>query len=220
MQLSIQMGAVSQGILLWFTRKAILTKDNYSHNLPVHVEALFTRQPPIKDIYECVLGPANSYYVGYLDNDNKIYCVNNGLPVHLTKWLSTNAKGFVEHDIRTTTIALGPNGSYVAKDKNKMEWCGVPDALAAHLSKYGAQRTRLVTLGIDGTYVVINTDGSGLRNVSGRFPGLEKHLAGMSSLENIHVGSTFLARPSTEVSESTLKQPNFGLFDRVTNHKE
>ena len=113
--------------------------------------------------------------------------MNNGLPVHLTKWLSTNAKGFVNNDIRTTTIALGPNGSYVAKDKNKMEWCGVPTDLAERLNRFGTHRTRLVSLGVDDSYVVVNTDGSGLRNLKGRFPDLEKKLAGMPSFGNIHV---------------------------------
>ena len=158
-----------------------------SHNLPPAVEKLFTKQPPIKDIYELVIGPSGSYYIGYLGSDNKVYCMNNGLPVHLTKWLSTNAKGFVNNDIRTTSITLGPNGSYVARDKNQMEWCGVPTDLAERLSRFGTHRTRLVSLGIDDSYVVVNTDGSGLRNLKGRFPNLEKLLAGMPNFGNVHV---------------------------------
>ena len=134
-----------------------------------------------------VLGPSGSYYIGYKAADDKLYCMNHGLPVHLTKWLATNAKGFVEYDIPTTMITLGPNGSYVVKDKNKMEWCGIPDALAATLNRTGTRGTKLVTLGIDNTYVVVNNDGSGLRSLNGKFPDLEKMLAALPSFESIHV---------------------------------
>lgn len=183
-------------------------KDYHSHNLPAAVENLFTIQPPIKNIYELVIGPSGSYYIGYLDNDNKTYCMNHGLPFHLTKWLSTNAKGFVEHDIRTTMVTLGPKGSYVVKYKNKMQWCGVPEALATRLNSFGTQRTRLVTLGIDDSFVIINTDGSGLRSLRGRFSDLEKLLAGMPSLGNVHVGDVFLVdllRTEADASHRTFR---------------
>jgi len=158
-----------------------------SHNLPAAVEHLFTKQPPIKDVFELVIGPFESYYIGYLDSDGKEYSMNNGLPMYLTKWLSPNARGNIEHDIRTTSITLGPNGSYVVKDRNKMESYGVPAELSARLNRFGHQHTRLVALGIDDTYVVVNTDGSGLRNLKGRYRALEERLVKMTNFGSIHV---------------------------------
>ncbi|MCJ1300320.1 hypothetical protein MMC08_003116 [Hypocenomyce scalaris] len=125
----------------------------YRYKLPSAVQQLFTKQPPIKDVFEIVLGSNNSYYIGYLDHDGKAYCKNQGLGVHLTKWLSTNAKGFVDYDIRTTSITLGPNGSYVVKDKNKMQWFNIPTPLAEKLKTAGTKGTKLVALGIDESYV-------------------------------------------------------------------
>lgn len=187
-QVSIPMDSVRRSYFSHLPKNAeALTRKNDSHNLPTAVENLFTKQPPIKDVYELVIGPSGSFYIGYLDGDNKIYCMNHGLPFHLTKWLSNNAQGFVEHDIHSTMITLGPNGSYVVKDKNKMEFCGVPTLLAARLNRFGAHGTRQVTLGIDDSYVVVNNDGSGLLELSNRYPELEKSLAPMPSLENIHV---------------------------------
>ncbi|MCJ1350631.1 MAG: hypothetical protein MMC33_000612 [Icmadophila ericetorum] len=160
--------------------------NNDSFNLPAAVDNLFTKQPPIKDVYELVLGPNGSYYIGYMAADGKNYTMHHGLPLHLNKWLSVNAKGFVDHDIRTTQITLGPNGSYVAKDKNKIQWCGVPDTLAKRLNTYGTRGTKLVALGIDDSFVVVGTDGSGLRNLKSKYETLEKLLEGFPNFANVH----------------------------------
>ena len=164
---------------------------NNRNNLPAAVDRLFTKQPPIKDVYELALGPADSYYIGYKDADDQMYCMNHGLPAPLEKYLSVKASGYVEHDIPTTMVTLGPNGSYVVKDKNKMQWCGIPEPLAARLRNSKTAGTKLVALGIDNTYVVVNTDGSGLRNLSNKYTRLEELLANMKSLAEMHVSGTF-----------------------------
>ena len=117
--------------------------------------------------------------------------MNYGLPAPLEKHLSVNANGFVEHDIPTTMITLGPNGSYVVKDKNKMQWCGIPESLAVRLRSSKTAGTKLVALGVDSTFVVVNTDGSGLRNLNDKYKRLEQLLANMKSLAEIHVRCTF-----------------------------
>ena len=121
--------------------------------------------------------------------------MNHGLPAPLEKHLSVNAKGFVEHDIPTTMITLGPNGSYVVKDKNKMQWCGIPEPLAVRLRISKTAGTKLIALGVDNTYVVVNTDGSGLRNLSDKYTRLEEILANMKSFAEIHVSCTFHSHP-------------------------
>ena len=122
--------------------------------------------------------------------------MNHGLPAPLEKYLSVNAKGFVEHVIATTMITLGPNGSYVIKDKNKMQWCGIPEPLVVRLRSYKSAGTKLVALGVDNTYVVVGTDGSGLRNLSGKYASLEELLANMKSFANIYVSCTSNSGPS------------------------
>jgi hypothetical protein len=49
-----------------------LTMDR--RNLPSDVEALFTRQPPIKDVIEFALGDLGTYFVSYRDHDDQILC--------------------------------------------------------------------------------------------------------------------------------------------------
>lgn len=116
--------------------------------------------------------------------------MNNGLPDNLTKFLTVNAKGFVDNDIATTQITLGPNGSYVVKDKKKMQWCGIPEPLAARLRTSKTAGTKLVTLGVDGSYVVVNTNGSGQRHLAGSYARLEEILANMKHFGDIHVSCT------------------------------
>ena len=127
--------------------------------------------------------------------------MNHGLPAPLEKHLSVNANGFVEHDIPTTMITLGPNGSYVVKDKNKMQWCGIPEPLATRLRSSKTTGTKLVALGVDNTYVVVNTDGSGSRYLSDKYTRLEELLANMKSFVEIHVSCTFHSqRPGPPLS--------------------
>ncbi|KAI9722999.1 MAG: hypothetical protein M1812_001448 [Candelaria pacifica] len=187
------------------------------NNLPAAIDRLFTKQPPIKDVYELALGPAESYYIGYKDADNKLYCMNHGLPDTLEKHLSVNAKGFVEHDIPTTMITLGPNGSYVVKDKNKMQWCGIPEPLAVSLRSSKTAGTKLVALGVDNTYVVVNTDGSGLRNLRDKYTRLEELLANMKSFAEIHYLS--LSTFNSVASSGTPDDPLFMLVRKNGSSK-
>lgn len=51
----------------------------YRHNLPPDVEALFTKQPPIKDVIEFALGEEGAYFVSYRDADGAVYCRKSSL---------------------------------------------------------------------------------------------------------------------------------------------
>ena len=178
------------------TRKVVVTDildANCRYNLPTPIEQLFIKTPPIKDVYELVLGPENSYYFGYKDSDDKPYCIHSGLPYHLTQWLSPqNGQSHVYYDIPTLSISLGPNESYVVHDKASLAWCGVPDGLAARLLAYGAQGTSLVALGVENSFVVVNTDGSGLRSINGGYAKLEAILSAMPNFQDIHVSEMLL----------------------------
>lgn len=44
------------------------------HNLPPDVEALFVKQPPIKDVIEFALGDHGTYFISYRDDDGQVYC--------------------------------------------------------------------------------------------------------------------------------------------------
>ena len=163
------------------------------YNLPAGVERIFTKHPPIKDVYDLVLGPSGSYYFGYRDFDDKPYCTHHGLPFHLTQWLSPRAgHDYIYYDIPTLSITLGPDDSYVVHDKTNLAWCGVPDILAAWLLQHGAQRTKLVALGVESSFVVVNTDGSGLSSIHGGYQGLESVLTSMKNYDEIHVSSLTL----------------------------
>jgi hypothetical protein len=151
---------------------------------------LFRKDPPIRDVFELALGPNDSYYIGYLDKDGSTYCKNNGLPAGLTAWLSVNARGFVTNDIRTTSIALGPNGSYFAQDKNKMAWSNnLPDDLLKAIKGRVNTDPRIVALGVDGSYVLVNKNGSGSWNLNGRYPDLQKKLTDLPNFSQVHVCS-------------------------------
>lgn len=156
--------------------------------LPIAVDNLFTRTPPVRDVLCLALGPAQSYYFGYIDVDGKAYQINQNLPLGLSQWLATDSQGFVNHDIRSTTVTLGADGSYVVKDKSKMAWSGVPDAAAQRLQTAGIPR--LISLGMDRSFVIVNADGSGYRDLRGRYPALETSLAALPSLNTVQVSQS------------------------------
>lgn len=58
------------------------------HNLPPEIEMLFTKQPPIQDVFEMALGENRAYFVSYRDADGGVYCRLNNLPPLLTTFLS------------------------------------------------------------------------------------------------------------------------------------
>lgn len=44
------------------------------HHLPPDVEALFTKQPPIKDVLEFALGEGGAYFVSFRDETGAVGC--------------------------------------------------------------------------------------------------------------------------------------------------
>ena len=164
-----------------------------SNNLPETVLNLFRKNPPIADVFDLALGPNNSFYVGYLEKSGEAYCKSYGVPAGLTQWLSVNAEGFVSNDIRTTCVALGPNGSYFAQDKNKIAWANLPNDLVQAIEGRNNTDPRIVALGIDGAFVLINKNGSGTWNLKGRYPELEKKFKELSSFGQVQVSYTSLS---------------------------
>jgi hypothetical protein len=118
-----------------------------------------------------------------------------GLPEHLTKWLSTGANGYMIRDIKTITIALGPNGAYWACDKDRATWGNLPDALNENIqgrrNDKGCwkpnQRPTIVALGYDGTYIMISQDGGGVWDLKGQNDELNTFLRNAKSLSHIVV---------------------------------
>ena len=47
---------------------------HFRHNLPPEIEMLFTKQPPIQDVFEMALGENWAYFVSYRDADGGVYC--------------------------------------------------------------------------------------------------------------------------------------------------
>lgn len=153
-------------------------------NLPVSINALFTKNPPIKEVYELVLGENDSYYIGYLDSDGKVYCRKHGLPRGLMEWLGTNEKGFMIRDVRTISIDLGSNGAYWACDKNGSAWGNLPDGLVKSIeirrNPHGGwkpnRRPSVVALGYNGAYIMTCEGGGGAWDLKGQHAELDTFL--------------------------------------------
>ena len=47
---------------------------HFRHDLPPEIEMLFTKQPPIQDVFEMALGENWAYFVSYRDADGGVYC--------------------------------------------------------------------------------------------------------------------------------------------------
>jgi hypothetical protein len=107
--------------------------------LPADVEALFTGQNKVKEVFNLALAPDGSYRIvcqdanGLLPHswmpcprsmtqhplDTTVVRIN--LPAGLEKWLVPSGNRCAR-DERTLEVALGPSNSYFANDKNGSAW--------------------------------------------------------------------------------------------------
>lgn len=156
------------------------------HNLPPDVEALFTKQPPIKDVIEFALGEEGAYFVSYRDADGAVYCRHYNLPNPLTSYLY-HSHPHVIRDLSTLSITLGPYASYYAHDKSSASWSNLPPTLEkAVLSRLesqdawktiwkngGREAPCFVNLGADGSFFMRTVSGGGSWELKGKSEGMQ-----------------------------------------------
>ncbi|KAF2243410.1 hypothetical protein BU26DRAFT_117282 [Trematosphaeria pertusa] len=144
------------------------------HNLLPDVEALFTKQPPLKDVIEFALGDNGTYFVSYRDHDGQIFCRHYNLPNPLTEYLY-HGHPHVIRDLSTLSISLGPYESYYAHDKTSASWSNLPPALEKAVlgrlvsqdawktvwKENGRDAPSFVSLGADGSYFMRAVGGGG-----------------------------------------------------------
>ncbi|KAL6705231.1 hypothetical protein ACN47E_007191 [Coniothyrium glycines] len=144
------------------------------HNLPADIEALFTKQPPLRDVIELAIGPSSSYFISYRDHDNQLLCKHYNLPNPLTEYLYASHPHVIR-DLTTLSITLGPYDSYYAWDKSTASWSNLPsslekgvlarlehqDAWSTKWKAGGAEAPCFVSLGADGAYFMRTVCGGG-----------------------------------------------------------
>lgn len=153
----------------------------YRRNLPPDVEALFTKQPPIKDVVELALGENGTYFVSYRDHDGEVYCRHYNLPNPLTEYLYCGHPRVIR-DLTTLSISIGPWESYYAHDKTSASWGNLPSPLEKALlhrlvsqdawktiwKEEGREAPSFVSLGADGSYFMRTVKGGGSWDLKGR----------------------------------------------------
>jgi hypothetical protein len=121
--------------------------------------------------------------------------VRRGLPKSLMEWLGS--KGYIIRDIKTITIDLGPGGSYWASDKNSTAWCNLPAALDKKIDQsrkpgggwMPGKRPIMVSLGYDGSYIMITEGRAASWNLRGQNAELDTFLTNAKTFSNIAVSS-------------------------------
>lgn len=158
---------------------------DFRHNLPPDVEALFTKQPPLKDVLELALGDNGTYFVSFRDHDGQIYCRHYNLPNPLTTYLY-HSHPHVIRDLSTLSITLGPYESYYAYDKSSASWSNLPatlekavlarlegqDAFKTKWKADGAEAPSFVCLGADGSYFMRTVSGGGSWDLKSKEDGM------------------------------------------------
>lgn len=108
-------------------------------------------------------------------------------------WLGTDQNGYMKRDIRSIRITLGPNGSFFAMDKDTYRWQNLPegleDAIQNQLGPRGWTACPVqVALGVNGTYVWIDSNGGGAWDLGTDYPALDKAIGQM--VANKHASGT------------------------------
>ncbi|KAF2016676.1 hypothetical protein BU24DRAFT_423049 [Aaosphaeria arxii CBS 175.79] len=185
------------------------------HHLPPDVEALFTKQPPIKDVIECAIGENGAYFVSFRDHDGQVYCRHYNLPNALTMYLY-HSHPQVIRDLTTLSITLGPYDSFYAHDKTSAEWSNLPPLLEkAILNRVesqdawktvwrdgGREAPMFVSLGADGSYFMRTVSGGGswdLRSKSEGVMGTNKFLEDAPNFASIAGLYLFQSYPDSYV---------------------
>lgn len=155
------------------------------HNLPPDVEALFTKQPPIKDVLELALGSQGTYFISYRDHDGQVFCRHYNLPNPLTEYLY-HSHPHVIRDLSTLSITIGPYESYYAHDKSSASWSNLPptlekailgrldsqDAWKTTWKENGREAPSFVSLGDDGSYFMRTVGGGGSWDLKSKADGM------------------------------------------------
>ncbi|KAF2741682.1 hypothetical protein M011DRAFT_472876 [Sporormia fimetaria CBS 119925] len=168
---------------LTLTKQRELTR--LRHHLPPDVEALFTKQPPIKDVLELAVGEKGAYFVSFRDHDDQILCRHYNLPNPLTEYLYQSHPQVVR-DLSTLSITLGPYESYYAHDKATASWSNLPAPLEKALlsrlesqsiwqtvwKQQGRDAPCFVSLGADGSYFMRTVAGGGSWDLKSKAEGM------------------------------------------------
>ncbi|OCK95118.1 uncharacterized protein K441DRAFT_557693 [Cenococcum geophilum 1.58] len=147
------------------------------HNLPPEIEMLFTKQPPIQDVFEMALGENRAYFVSYRDADGGVYC------------------------------PLGSSNSFFAADKSACQWSSLPlaleKALQSRLTETGTwklgEQPAFVSLGAGGSYFMRTVGGGGAWELKGRAEGINTYLTNAPNFADIKGLYLFPSTPEAYV---------------------
>jgi len=165
--------------------------------IPENVRKLMAEEPKAANLNEISFGPDGSYLCVYTKKDGGMMLTRSGLPDSLDKWLVPVAgKGVsAKRDLGSLNVALGPNGSFFAFDKNGAFWSGLPDALEKAIAgkrdakgnfKSG-EYPQSIALGADDTYVLTTVGGGFAWTLTDGNKALKEFLRTQKSLKNIYV---------------------------------
>jgi hypothetical protein len=137
--------------------------------IPEDVRKLMAVEPKVANINEISFGPSGSYLCVYAKKGGGLMLTRSGIPDSLEKWLVPVAgKGVsASRDLASLNVALGPNGSFFAFDKNGAFWSKLPAALNKAIADKRDAKGRFksgeypqsVALGADDTYVLTTVGG-------------------------------------------------------------
>ncbi|KAL5113652.1 hypothetical protein ACEQ8H_008467 [Pleosporales sp. CAS-2024a] len=148
--------------------------DRFRHNLPPDIEALFTKNPAIKDVSEFALSDNGAYFISYRDHDGQLLYKHYNLPNALTSWLYCSQASIVR-DLSSLSVSLGPYDSYYAWDRTSASWSNLPPKLENSIldrlesqdtwrtiwKANGQEAPSFVSLGADGAYWMRTVNGGG-----------------------------------------------------------
>lgn len=89
-------------------------------------------------------------------------------------------------------MVLGPNNSFFAMDKNGFRWNNLPSKLESCLQESltlegWKAAPKVVALGIDDAFVLVDWKGNIRRDLQGRYDDLEKYLSTQNTGQDIEV---------------------------------
>lgn len=185
------------------------------HNLPPEIEMLFTKQPPIQDVFEMALGENWAYFVSYRDADGGVYCRLNNLPPLLTTFLSgptpssppQTALPTISRDLPSLRLTLGPSNSFFAADESACQWSSLPPALEkalqSRLTETGTwklgEQPAFVSLGAGGAYFMRTVGGGGAWELKGQAEGINTYLTNAPNFTDIKGLYLFPSAPEAYV---------------------
>ena len=151
-------------------------------------EAIGSNARNVDNFVACAFGPDEQHFMTFRQRGGKITQRRHHLPSKLNDWLYRNSR--YTRNLETLRVVLGPNNSFFAMDKNGLRWDGVPPKLDQLLQESMTLEgwkspPKVVALGIDGTFILVDWKGNIKRDLQGRYDDLEKYLSAQNTGQDI-----------------------------------